>query len=125
MSSEAAYTGRPVFVVLFIQENIYSMKVGIVGHTGYSGAELVRILERHRHVEPILMDHRENATARALRRPQGPPRIACTGEAVRDEDLAVVFLATPPEVSMELAPVVLAAGARVVDLSGAFRLPAP
>jgi N-acetyl-gamma-glutamyl-phosphate reductase len=36
--------------------------------------------------------------------------------------LAVVFLATPPEVSMELAPAMLEAGARVVDLSGAFRL---
>ena len=34
----------------------------------------------------------------------------------------VVFLATPPEVSMELAPAMLDAGARVVDLSGAFRL---
>jgi N-acetyl-gamma-glutamyl-phosphate reductase len=41
---------------------------------------------------------------------------------VEKEQLAVVFLATPPEVSMELAPDLLAAGARVVDLSGAFRL---
>ena len=39
--------------------------------------------------------------------------------------LAVVFLATPAEVSMELAPVMLAAGAQVVDLSGAFRLRTP
>ena len=37
----------------------------------------------------------------------------------------MVFLATPPEVSMELAPLMLAAGARVVDLSGAFRLRTP
>jgi N-acetyl-gamma-glutamyl-phosphate reductase len=37
----------------------------------------------------------------------------------------VVFLATPPEVSMELAPIMLASGARVVDLSGAFRLRTP
>jgi len=33
-----------------------------------------------------------------------------------------VFLATPPEVSIELTPLLLAAGARVIDLSGAFRL---
>jgi N-acetyl-gamma-glutamyl-phosphate reductase len=39
--------------------------------------------------------------------------------------VALVFLATPPEVSMELAPAMLAAGARVVDLSGAFRLRTP
>jgi N-acetyl-gamma-glutamyl-phosphate reductase len=44
---------------------------------------------------------------------------------VRDAGLAVVFLATPPEVSMELAPAMLAAGAKVVDLSGAFRLRTP
>jgi N-acetyl-gamma-glutamyl-phosphate reductase len=38
--------------------------------------------------------------------------------------VAVVFLCTPAEVSMDLAPRALAAGARVVDVSGAFRLPA-
>uniref|UniRef100_Q02B44 N-acetyl-gamma-glutamyl-phosphate reductase n=1 Tax=Solibacter usitatus (strain Ellin6076) TaxID=234267 RepID=Q02B44_SOLUE len=113
-------------VVLFIQANIYTMqRVGIVGHTGYSGAELIRILKRHPHVEPVLMDHRENAAASALRRPAGPDRIPCTGDAVRAEGLAVVFLATPPEVSMELTPTLLDAGARVVDLSGAFRLRTP
>jgi N-acetyl-gamma-glutamyl-phosphate reductase len=98
------------------------IRVGIVGHNGYSGAELVRLLQGHRHVEPVLMDHREQTAASALRRPRGPARIACTGAAVREEGLALVFLATPPEVSMELTPIVLDAGARVVDLSGAFRL---
>jgi N-acetyl-gamma-glutamyl-phosphate reductase len=39
-------------------------------------------------------------------------------------ELDVVFLCTPAEVSISLAPVALAAGARVVDLSGAFRLAA-
>jgi N-acetyl-gamma-glutamyl-phosphate reductase len=41
------------------------------------------------------------------------------------EGISIVFLATPPEVSMELAPALLAAGVRVVDLSGAFRLRTP
>jgi N-acetyl-gamma-glutamyl-phosphate reductase len=72
------------------------------------------------------MDHREDPGGTpALRRATPPARIPCTGEAVEGEGLAVVFLATPPEVSMELAPVMLAAGARVVDLSGAFRLRTP
>ena len=97
-------------------------RVGIVGYTGYSGAELVRILQRHSQVEPLLMDHREHAPAGSLRRPAGPPHIPATGDAVRSEALAAVFLATPPEVSMDLAPAILAAGARVIDLSGAFRL---
>src|SRR5450755_2613327 len=103
-----------------------AQQVGIVGHNGYSGAELVRILAGHAHVLPILMDHREDAgSAASIRNASGPARIPCTGEAVRSEGLAVVFLATPPAVSMQLAPDMLQAGARVVDLSGAFRLRTP
>ncbi len=101
-------------------------RVGVVGYRGYSGAELIHLLRRHTHVEPVLMDHREDPGGTpVLRRSTPPTRIPCTGEAVQGEGLAVVFLATPPEVSMELAPVMLAAGARVVDLSGAFRLRTP
>jgi N-acetyl-gamma-glutamyl-phosphate reductase len=44
---------------------------------------------------------------------------------VRNEKIALVFLATPPEASMELAAAMLAADVRVVDLSGAFRLRTP
>jgi N-acetyl-gamma-glutamyl-phosphate reductase len=44
---------------------------------------------------------------------------------VGKEQLAAVFLATPPEVSMDLAPRMLDAGAKVIDLSGAFRLRTP
>lgn len=97
--------------------------VGIVGFRGYSGEELVRILSAHAGVRVLLMEHRADSQDRP--RPRGyagPPRIACTAEAVREHELAVVFLATPHEVSIELTPALLAAGARVVDLSGAFRL---
>jgi N-acetyl-gamma-glutamyl-phosphate reductase len=102
-------------------------RVGIVGYRGYSGAELLHLLDRHAHVEPVLMDHREDpGGAPAIRRANAPAqRIPCTGAAVQQEGLAVVFLATPSDVSMELAPVMLASGARVVDLSGAFRLRTP
>ncbi len=68
------------------------------------------------------MDHRETAQVPAMRRQHSPARIPATADAVRAEGLALVFLATPPEISMELTPGLLAAGARVVDLSGAFRL---
>jgi len=100
--------------------------VGIVGFRGYSGAELVRILERHPHVEAVLMEHRSDSATEI--RPRGKAKhksIACTPEAVSAEKLAAVFLATPPEVSMELTPGLLAAGAKVIDLSGAFRLRTP
>ena len=103
-----------------------NVRVGVVGYRGYSGAELVRILERHPHVAPVLLEHREDAGAGgAIRGKKGPVRLACTPDAVRGEQVALVFLATPPEVSMELAPAMLGAGARVVDLSGAFRLRTP
>src|SRR5215831_9093473 len=100
-------------------------KAGIVGHSGYSGAELVRILGRHPKVEPVLLDHREADRGPAIRRARAPKRLPCTTEAVREQQLAVVFLATSAEVSMELAPPMLDAGARVIDLSGAFRLRTP
>jgi len=69
------------------------------------------------------MEHRDDGGHRSpIRNHKGPASIPCTADAVRDAGIALVFLATPPEVSMELAGPMLDAGARVVDLSGAFRL---
>lgn len=99
------------------------VRVGIVGFRGYSGAELIRYLARHPHAEPVLLEHRADSEDRP--RPighRGPARVPCTPEAVRAGGLAAVFLATPPEVSMDLTPWILETGAKVIDLSGAFRL---
>ena len=100
-------------------------RVGIVGYNGYSGAELVRILSAHPRTEPVLLSHRESTPAAPIRNHHGPARVPCTPQAVHSEGLALVFLATPPDVSMELAPAMLDAGTKVVDLSGAFRLQTP
>lgn len=101
-------------------------RIAIVGYRGYSGAELVRLLARHPFVDPVLLEHRDDHAAEAVIRNRQPlAQFPCTPEAVRAENIALVFLATPPEVSMELAPAMLGAGARVVDLSGAFRLRTP
>ena len=89
-----------------------SLRAGIVGFRGYSGNELLQILNRHRFVAGIPLEHRSDTTTAA----------PLSGQTVKDQDLAVVFLATPPEASMELTAEFLAAGAKVVDLSGAFRL---
>jgi N-acetyl-gamma-glutamyl-phosphate reductase len=100
-----------------------ALSAGVVGFRGYSGAELVQILERHPHSEPILLEHRADSEDRPRpKRGSAPRRLPCTAEAVQSAKLAVVFLATPPEVSMELGPQMLEAGAKVIDLSGAFRL---
>jgi N-acetyl-gamma-glutamyl-phosphate reductase len=100
-----------------------TIRVGIVGFRGYSGAELTAILQRHSKAEPVWLEHRSDAGEKPLPRGHaGPKRVPCAPEAVRAEKLAVVFLATPAEVSMELAPGLLEAGATVIDLSGAFRL---
>jgi N-acetyl-gamma-glutamyl-phosphate reductase len=100
-------------------------RAGIVGYRGYSGAELVSLLRGHPRVEAILMEHRAagDGGAESGRLQEGAVRqVPATADAVRAERMDIVFLATPAEVSMDLAPAMLEAGARVVDLSGAFRL---
>jgi N-acetyl-gamma-glutamyl-phosphate reductase len=97
--------------------------VGIVGFRGYSGAEAVRILSSHPDCEPVLLEHRSDHGdhSRLLRKPS-IRHAAATADSVASEGLKAVLLATPPEVSMDLAPQFLNAGAAVIDLSGAFRL---
>src|SRR5260370_32811622 len=99
--------------------------VGILGFSGYSGTDLVRILSGQPRVEPVLLEHRETEDRP---RPIGsarPRRLAFSVEAVVEAGIAVAFLATPPEASMELAPPLLEEGVKVIDLSGAFRLRTP
>ncbi|HSU60614.1 MAG TPA: N-acetyl-gamma-glutamyl-phosphate reductase [Bryobacteraceae bacterium] len=97
--------------------------VGVVGFRGYSGAELVRILARHPAVEVLLLEHRPDSEQRPSPLGQKPPKvIPATVEAMQQEKLDLVFLATPADVSIALAPAILQSGTRVIDLSGAFRL---
>jgi N-acetyl-gamma-glutamyl-phosphate reductase len=103
-----------------------STPVGIIGFRGYSGAEAVRILAAHPACEPVLLEHRADHSddARLLRKSR-IRRATATPEAVATEGLKAVLLATPADVSMDLAPRFLDAGAVVIDLSGAFRLRTP
>ena len=101
-------------------------RAGVVGFRGYSGAELVRLLAHHRQVEPVLLEHRKDFEERPKpANARQPARVAFSPGAVKSENLEVVFLATPAEVSMELAPELLATGVKVIDLSGAFRFSDP
>lgn len=114
--------------------NNYSKpRVGVIGATGYAGLELVRLLLRHPGVElaAAWSSGRGERAARPLAELSpavaGLTDLACapaSPEAVRDAGLDLVFLATPHEVSLQWAPALWReTGARIVDLSGAFRLP--
>jgi len=101
--------------------NKYS--IGIAGFRGYSGAEAVHLLSAHPNCEPVLLEHRADAgeDTRLLHKPS-VRRAPASPDSVNSESLRAVLLATPPEVSMDMAPKFLNAGAAVIDLSGAFRL---
>lgn len=97
--------------------------VGIVGFRGYSGMELERLLARHPHVNVYRLEHRQDAEHRAEPLTHKPiPSIPCNAVAAKEAGIQVVFLATPVEVSIDLAVEFLAVDIRVIDLSGAFRL---
>jgi N-acetyl-gamma-glutamyl-phosphate reductase len=98
-------------------------RIGIVGFRGYSGVELVQILRRHPGIETVLLEHRQDTEHRP--EPIGRiqlKRAAATAEGAAAESISLVFLATPPDVSMQLTPGFLDRDIKVVDLSGAFRL---
>ncbi|MES2964490.1 MAG: N-acetyl-gamma-glutamyl-phosphate reductase [Bdellovibrionota bacterium] len=100
--------------------------VAIVGARGYSGLELARLLLRHPHAELAGCFATDSSFKLSqLLIDAGAEEVPTW--SMDDFDLSVksvqtVFLATPAEVSLELAPRALKAGAHVVDLSGAFRL---
>lgn len=110
-------------------------RVAVVGATGYAGFELARLLLRHPHVGTTTFFLREgHANVRCLTElyPQlrGWGEAPCkplSVEAVAKSGAQTVFLSTPHEASLELAPELLAAnpGLRIVDLSGAFRFRRP
>ena len=103
--------------------------VAIVGASGYSGLELTRLLSRHPALRlEALYSDRWSAEVAGARLPLSGAAAALHYRPLaegRDAEAEIVFLATPAEVSADLAPKLLARGARVVDLSGAFRLEDP
>ncbi len=108
---------------------MHSHSAAIVGASGYTGLELTRLLARHPRLRAdALYSDRWSDEAAGGRVPLDGAAAALRyrhlAEAER-ADAEVVFLATPAEVSAELAPKLLAFGVRVVDLSGAFRLEDP
>jgi N-acetyl-gamma-glutamyl-phosphate reductase len=100
-----------------------TVRVAIAGATGFAGQELIRLLARHPHVTITAATGSQATSA-----PRSLPSLSkiWNGTVVPLEPNALsadtVFLALPEKASAELAPVLLAKGMRVIDLSGAFRL---
>ncbi len=108
-------------------------RVSVVGATGYAGGELAAILARHRGARWAGMFSSAGggtvpfgALHSALAASDGPSAAPFTLDALAAGEPDFVFLATPHEVSAEAVPAILERlpRVRVVDLSGAFRLPA-
>lgn len=105
------------------------IKIGIVGGTGYTGVELLRLLANHPHAELVAITSRSEA---------GTP-VADMFSSLRgkvdlifsEPDLAtlvacdLVFFATPNGTAMKMVPALLAAGVKVIDLAADFRLQDP
>jgi N-acetyl-gamma-glutamyl-phosphate reductase len=106
------------------QQNVgpRKLRVGIIGATGYVGAELIRLLSRHpnvdiaglagrdRHDDPIGMFH---------------PQLVSTGLTVGTElpdDIDAAFLALPHGAAAALVPAMAAKGIAIIDLGPDFRL---
>src|SRR5262245_26505154 len=116
-----------IHVYLVLRVNTYSspVRVGIAGATGYAGQELVSLLARHPGVNlQAAMSSGPDSASRPM------PRLARVFngqiEPLNAERLArtvdVAFLAVPEKAAAELAPPLVDAGVRVIDLSGAFRI---
>lgn len=102
------------------------LKVGIVGGTGYTGVELLRLLSQHPEVELVAITSRgEAGTGVAEMFPSLRGRVALCFTDPAEAPLSecdVVFFATPNGVAMQQARTLLDTGVRVIDLAADFRI---
>ena len=106
------------------------LRVGVVGATGYTGEEIIRILSRHPQVEINYVSGKEDREVKIQEifpYLQGTLDLECKAflfdEAVEKSDL--VFLSLPHTVSMQVAPLFLKAKKKVIDVSADYRLKDP
>jgi N-acetyl-gamma-glutamyl-phosphate reductase len=116
---------RPGAVVADAPSAAQPARVAVAGATGYTGRELLRLLARHPGAQ--IAAAMSSGSAAGPARPLPALAHLWNGavapldvDALTDAD--VVFLALPDAAAAELAPRLVDAGVRVIDLSGAFRL---
>lgn len=103
------------------------IKAGIVGASGYTGAELARILSNHPNVVISVATSRQYAgrpLADIFRNLRGKVDVICENLPVEEvcQKADIFFTAVPHKTAMDLVPIFLAAGKKVIDLSADFRL---
>lgn len=102
------------------------LKVGIVGGTGYTGVELLRLLSKHPNTEIVAVTSRSEAgmpVAEMFPNLQGQVDVVFSTPDETDLTVCdVVFFATPHGVAMQQAPALIAHDTKVIDLAADFRL---
>lgn len=106
------------------------MRVGIIGATGYGGAELLRLLKHHPHIREVLL---YTSSKEGMNINESYPHFSSIYEqelkainpASLKSEVDTVFLATPPGVSAEWSDSIVKSGCQVIDLSGDLRLRDP
>ena len=102
------------------------IKVGVVGATGYTGSELLRLLSRHPDVQIQVVTSRSEkgkAVADLFPNLRGHIKLKFTDPEIAElEKCTLVFFATPNGTAMTMVPTLLAAGVKVIDMSADFRL---
>ena len=102
------------------------LKIAIVGGTGYTGVELLRLLALHPHAELVAITSRGEAglpVADMFPSLRGYVDLAFTDPTTADLSACdVVFFATPHGVAMSQAQALLKANVKIIDLAADFRL---
>jgi N-acetyl-gamma-glutamyl-phosphate reductase len=111
------------------RETDMSIRAGVVGGTGYTGVELLRLLAVHPNVELQVITSRSEA-GRAVSdlfpNLRGHTDLVFTEPRAGElEGCDLVFFATPNGTAMQMVPGLLEAGTRVIDLAADFRLRDP
>jgi N-acetyl-gamma-glutamyl-phosphate reductase len=102
------------------------LKIGIVGGTGYTGVELLRILSQHPQVSIEAITSRKEAgmdVAQLFPSLRGRIELKFSDPAEASLDKCdLVFFATPNGIAMKQVPSLLDAGVRIIDLAADFRI---
>jgi N-acetyl-gamma-glutamyl-phosphate reductase len=103
-----------------------AVKIGVVGGTGYTGVELLRLLVQHPHAEICAITSRQEAgTPVSAMFPSLRGRVDLEFSVPSDETLKkcdLVFFATPNGVAMQQARMLFDAGVKIIDIAADFRI---